>query len=425
MITLPLGAVSTFVPEPSFIQQGQLWVDHSVMGFPGTTKPLDLADLACPTFGVGKSTAPDGSVETTYGAPYLPIIIPPKQLTTLDQVWHRACTEILSVGTFLKSFAIVDPPRILQPATALVPTSPAKVPAIETPALQPLMTKPNASPVSNTGKILPAATAAPDNNQGSNTKGSNPAVSKLPLDSVPNPDANHPGNRPSADPDNSSKFNPSLKPQDPDKPLTGAKAIDTQGQKLTEPFASNSQAVKTPGADAAHLNDPNVQQSSGPSLGEIILSALNRVNLGSNFGGIANSGQAGSDDSGRANQNNQEDPAQQKTSPQDPKILPTAGQAFTVNDPSRTTPPMPSKILLSGEAAITINLPPSLGALGTPLVNNAPTFFPQPGPAQSIPTHSPVQSQEYLLLQDCFSLRFYLHRGSQFMAKQLFQEVQW
>lgn len=166
MITLPSGAVSTFVPESSFIQQGQLWVDHSVMGFPGTTKPLDLADLACPTFGVGKSTAPDGNVETTYGAPYLPIIIPPKQLTTLDQVWHKACTEILSVGTFLKSFAIVDPPRILQPATALGPTSHAKVPAIETPALQPLMTKPNASPVSNTGKILPAATAAPDNNQG-------------------------------------------------------------------------------------------------------------------------------------------------------------------------------------------------------------------------------------------------------------------
>lgn len=165
MITLPPGAVSTFVPRSYLYQEEEKWFDHGVMGIPGTIKPLDLADLACPTFGVGKSTAPDGTIETTYGAPYLPIIIPPKQLTTLDPVWHKSCTEVLSVGEFLKSFAIVDPPRILQPAAALGPTSPAKLPAIKTPVLQPVTTKPNASPVPNTGKIFPAATAAPDNNR--------------------------------------------------------------------------------------------------------------------------------------------------------------------------------------------------------------------------------------------------------------------
>ncbi len=237
---------------------------------------LDLADLACPTFGVGKSTGHDGTMTLTYGAPFLPIIIPPKQLTTLDPVWQKSCTDILSTGEFLISFAIVDPPRILKPAAVMGPTSPAKVPAIETPVLQPLRTKPNSSPVSNLGKIIPTATAAPDFNRESNPIESNPAESNISLESdVPNPDVEHPGNRPSADPANPSKFNSLLKPQDPDEPLTDPKAIDTQRQKLAEPLASNSQAVKTSGADPAHPNDPNVQQSSGPSLGEIILGALN------------------------------------------------------------------------------------------------------------------------------------------------------
>lgn len=331
MLTLPLSAVSIFVPLSFFYTEGKEFFDHGIKGLPASIKPLNLADLACPTVGVGKSTASDGTVHWTYGAPYLPIIIPPRQLTTLDPVWRKSCTEIYSVGDFLKSFAIADPPRILQPVAALVPASPANVPAIETPVLEPLRTKPNASPISNAGKILPAATVAPDNNRESNPKDSNPAESKLSLhSSVPNPDVHHPGNRPSADPTNPSKFNPSLKPQDPDNPLTDPKAFDTQRQKLAEPLASNSPAVKTADADSAHPNDPNVhvQQSSGPSLGELILNVLNGVKPGSNFDGIANSGQAGSDDSGRAGQNNQGDPAPQKPSPQNPENFPIAGQAF-------------------------------------------------------------------------------------------------
>lgn len=393
MITLPRSAVSTFVPLSYFYEEGQEWFDPGVMGMPGTINPLDLADLACPTFGVGKFTAPDGTVKTTYGAPYLPIIIPPKQLTTLDPVWHKSCTEILSVGEFLKSFAIVDPPRILQPAAALGPTSPAEVPAIETPILQPVIIKPNASPVPNTGKILPAATAAPDNNRESTPKDSNPADPKLSLDSnVPNPDVNQPGNRPSADPTNLNMGNPILKPQDPDKPLANPKEIDTQRQKLAEPLASNSKAVKTPSASPGQPNDPNLQQSSGPNLGELIINALNGVKLGSSFGSIANSGQAGSDDSGGTGQNNRANPAPQNPPPQNPKPFPIAGQAFTAKDPSTAIPPMPSKTLIPGETAINVNAPPSIGAPGTPFVYNAPVFPPQPGPAQGIPTFAPAQS---------------------------------
>lgn len=325
MITLPLEAVSTFVPASYFFEEGQKWFDPAVMGIGGTTKPLNLADLACPTFGVGKSTAPDGTVETTYGAPYLPIIIPPRQLTTLDPVWQKSCTEIYSIGEFLKSFAIVDPPRILQPAAAIGPASPAHVPAIETPVLQPLRTNPNASPVSNAGKILPAATLAPDNNRVSNPKDSNPTSD------VPNPDVHHLDNRPTADLADPSKFNPLLKPHNPDEILTNTKAFDIQKQKLAEPLSSNSQAVKTPDPNSAHPNDPNyvsVQQSGGPSLGELIIGVLNGAKLGSAVDGIANSGRAESDDGGRTIQKNQGDPAPQNHPPQSPKTFPTAGQAF-------------------------------------------------------------------------------------------------
>lgn len=395
IIKLPLGAVSTSVPQAYYYEQGQKWADLGHLGIPGTIKPLDLADLACPTFGLGKSTAPDGTVETTYGAPYLPIVIPPKQLTTLDPVWQKSCTEILSIGDFLQSFAIVDPPRILQPAAAL---RPAEVPAIETPISQPVMTQLKASPVPNTGETLPAATAAPDNNPELNPMNSYPADPKLSLDSnVPNPDVNHPDNRPSADPANLNtgyKSNPLLKPQDPDKPLTDPKATDTQRQKPAGPPASNGDRVQMPGAGPAQPNDPNAQQSSGPSLGELILGALNGAKLGSNLGSIANAGQAGSGNSGETGQKNQGNPAPQNPPPQNPKTFPTAGQAFTATDPPRAGPLIPSKTLLPGEAAITANVPPSLGPPGTPFVYNTPILLPQPGPAQGISTFAPVKSPE-------------------------------
>lgn len=394
IITLPLGAVSTFVPEFYSDLEGQKWFDYGPAA--GTIKPLELADLACPTVGVGKSTAPDGTVETTFGAPYLPITIPPKQLTILDPVWHKICTEIMPTGIFLRSFGIVDPPRILRPATALGRTSPAEVPAILTPILQPVITQPNAYPVSNMGENLPAVTAAPDNKPESDPNGSNPANPNLSLESnVPNPDANYPGNRPSADPANLNTGydpHPLLKPQDPDKPPKDPKVTDTQRQKLTRLLASNDDPVITPGADPAQPNDPNAQQSRSPNLGELILSAFNGVKPGSTLGSIANAGQAGSDDSDGTGQNNQGHPAPQNIPPQSPKTFLTAGQAFITLDPSRAAHPMSSKTLLFGEAAISANVPPRLGALETPFVYNAPILLPQPDPAQDMPIFALVQS---------------------------------
>ena len=106
----------------------------------GIFKALNLADLECPTFGLGLATGADGSVRTTVGPPYLPIIVPPPQALTLDPDWQKQCTGYQSAleGQPGFSFAIFDPPRALTAAGALVPgdpgggNSPPDVPAMPT-----------------------------------------------------------------------------------------------------------------------------------------------------------------------------------------------------------------------------------------------------------------------------------------------------
>ena len=86
----------------------------------GTTKSLNVADLECPTFGLGPGTGKDGKPCRTIGPPYLPLIVPPPQVLSLDPGWLKACTGLLSYAVGLSSFAIYDPPIALQPASGLV-----------------------------------------------------------------------------------------------------------------------------------------------------------------------------------------------------------------------------------------------------------------------------------------------------------------
>ncbi|KAG8525992.1 uncharacterized protein KY384_000754 [Bacidia gigantensis] len=80
--------------------------------------PLDVADLECPTTGYGRSTLPDGNITTTVGPPWLPLIVPPKELIYLNPEWRSACNN--TIGQVLTdSFAIFDPPRALTPGQAL------------------------------------------------------------------------------------------------------------------------------------------------------------------------------------------------------------------------------------------------------------------------------------------------------------------
>ena len=125
IITLPPNVLSTYIPPDYSI--GSTYTDPNVHdgpdGFVGRAEPLKIADLQCPTFGLGVGTSADGSVYTTVGPPWLPIIIPPPEVFTLDPVWESICTDLASYYVFY-SFAIFDPPFALTPASSLVPPSP-------------------------------------------------------------------------------------------------------------------------------------------------------------------------------------------------------------------------------------------------------------------------------------------------------------
>ena len=125
IITLPPNVLSTYIPPTYSI--GSIYTDPNVQngpeGFVGEAKPLKIADLQCPTFGLGTGTSADGVVYTTVGPPWLPIIIPPREVFTLDPTWEKVCTELASYYVF-ESFAIFDPPYALSPESYLVAPSP-------------------------------------------------------------------------------------------------------------------------------------------------------------------------------------------------------------------------------------------------------------------------------------------------------------
>ena len=134
IITLPPNVLSTYIPPDYSI--GSTYTDPNVHdgpdGFVGRAEPLKIADLQCPSFGLGVGTSADGSVYTTVGPPWLPIIIPPPEVFTLDPVWESICTDLASYYVFY-SFAIFDPPFALTPASSLVPPSPGASSKLEGP----------------------------------------------------------------------------------------------------------------------------------------------------------------------------------------------------------------------------------------------------------------------------------------------------
>lgn len=112
---------------------GANWFDaNGVIGgmFLGTAKPWNFAATTSPTWGVGLRTRDNGGVYYTIGSPFLPLIIPPPQLLSLDPEWISYCTGSMSYSPGLTSLALLDPPEILTPVTALTP---AEVPTEETP----------------------------------------------------------------------------------------------------------------------------------------------------------------------------------------------------------------------------------------------------------------------------------------------------
>lgn len=140
IITLAPGQLSTWRPPPP----GQFWLDNFTIGEvwqdwasifavgdPGKLYPLDIKDLACPTWGLGINTLATGTARTTIGPPFLPLIGPMMQAFSLDPIWSALCTGILTGPFAAQTLEIYDPPTALTPGVALVPainTDPATAP---------------------------------------------------------------------------------------------------------------------------------------------------------------------------------------------------------------------------------------------------------------------------------------------------------
>ena len=141
IVTLAPGALSTWKPPSASWQEaygmsyaiGDEWEDPIALpelGMIGELAPLNIKDLACPTWGLGRTTSADGTVMTTIGSPWLPIIAPPMEAFSLDPIWALLCTGIMTAQLGANTFALYDPPIALTRASGLVPVvTPTSMPA--------------------------------------------------------------------------------------------------------------------------------------------------------------------------------------------------------------------------------------------------------------------------------------------------------
>lgn len=158
IISLPPGRLSTWQPDNEYDDSGldvwrlgQIWNDPKGgniefdIDFLEGVAPIDMKDLACPTWGLGYSTSDDGTVITTIGPPYLPIIIPPMDVFSLDPIWASACTGMYTDPAGKTTLALFDPPIALTTAALLLPTPTAR-PTIADPTTEEKQTAPSAKP---------------------------------------------------------------------------------------------------------------------------------------------------------------------------------------------------------------------------------------------------------------------------------------
>ena len=256
-VAIPPGQLSTYIPPLELLQSGPKGIEYKDLNglhgafFLGTVKPLNVADLACPTFGLGIGTSVNGDTYTTIGPPYLPIIVPPPQVLSIVPQWQSLCKGFLSYATGLASFAIFDPPRTLTPVAGLGPKpskTPVGVPASPTRTFQ-SMSVPSVVPAQSLTLNNPIPTKALDS-----------AVSAV-------------------DPQASSSFFDPYNDADshPLQPLDSSPIGDVKTS------SANQNAANNPSANVPILgnSDSTVEQEDNlQGLGELIIGAFNRGPLG-------------------------------------------------------------------------------------------------------------------------------------------------
>ena len=258
---------------------GDVWQDPITDGTSIISAPFVINDLACPTWDLETNTSADGTGITTIGPPWLPLIIPPIQIFSLNPTWASICTAILTDQLALVTFALFDPPIALTPGLGLVPQP---VPSVVAPTSLPASNVADATTVQDTAAASSIAVAKPASSP-ADPAGS-PARTGDPV-----------GNSPSS-------LLPSSGGQArPASPHEGSLASPTNtGDALAEsrapqPVASGFSAggVNDPLADpgvtsssVAHADPEAPSQPALQSLGAIIYNAFG--NSGPDKGGIEN-----------------------------------------------------------------------------------------------------------------------------------------
>lgn len=199
----------------------------------GIVAPLLIKDLACPTWGLGRSTSGNGDVITTIGPPWLPLIAPPMEAFSLDSTWASICTGILTDWFGLSSFAIFDPPIALTRGSGLVP---APVVSVVTPTSAPA---PNHA----------GSTTIPDNQGTRATEAAKPASSPVDPAEFPTRTENPMGQSP----------NPSVAvpPPDPARPESlPVISVPTPTKENDLPVESEVPQPVAPANSAVGVKDP-------------------------------------------------------------------------------------------------------------------------------------------------------------------------
>ena len=145
-VAVPSGGLKT--DEPVHLTRGEVmqgpwagmqfsdafrkfWTSGLLQDFPGdrTFKSLNVAELECPTAGVG-STVVGSLTYTTIGPPWLPYIVPPLEISTLQPIWSSLCADRFPMNRI----GVFDPPHALVAAPSrLVPSEMAQNMADPTP----------------------------------------------------------------------------------------------------------------------------------------------------------------------------------------------------------------------------------------------------------------------------------------------------
>ena len=235
ILTLPPGVLTTWRPAPYSVEYDDMMIMSWFIGDVWSpndawferapefqrTAPLDVNDLVCPTWGLGLSTATNGTIFTTVGPPWLPLIQPPTEMFSLNPTWAAICTAINNNFLVSGTLDLFDPPFALTPAPLLVPT-PLPRPA----------SKPAPAPAD--------PTSVPEQAK-SSTEAAKPA--SLPNDpAAPTKTGNLGKNAPAQSPDIASP-DPAMSANPPENPVAPSK---NEGDPPTDPSSDPSSDPKVP-----------------------------------------------------------------------------------------------------------------------------------------------------------------------------------